>query len=213
MNEREEILENSSALDSPLDSAQAPSAKIPTGPSGEMEESAGEAEYVDPTSLGKADTSGAGEPSDHSSGGKPIADPLPDPMPVTEDLESLRGELNRLREELAKQKTSLERMDRECEEFHSLYPSTPLSSLPDEVWEEVEKGIPVAAAYAYVERRRQRAAEIARKSNLENHGRSTGCIRNENRDYLSPSEVRTMSREEVRKNYALIMQSMNHWNS
>ena len=102
-------------------------------------------------------------------------------------------------------------LGRECEEFCTLYPEVPLSSLPDAVWQDVREGIPLAAAYALAERRRVRREASAKESNQQNRMRSTGELRPASTDFFSPSEVRAMSPSEVRANYQSILRSMQKW--
>ena len=103
------------------------------------------------------------------------------------------------------------RIDRECEEFRSLYPDVPLSALPDSVWKDTESGIPLAAAYALADRRRIRTEELAAEANLRNKGRSSGSLEGTAPEYFSADEVRAMSQKEVRRNYQKILRSMSHW--
>ena len=146
----------------------------------------------------------------------PVSDPDPDPAPsvaasAEEQLEQLRGELTRLRAEIAAKDAFLDRVGAECEEFHTLYPEASLSELPDGVWRDVGRGIPLAAAYALAERRRAYTAQQAAISNRENGARSSGSLEPTEKDYFSPSEVRAMSQSEVRTNYQKIMRSMQKW--
>lgn len=149
-----------------------------------------------------------------------FADPVPDadPDPATDppqsqegDVNRLREELRQLREELSRKEAFLGRVGAECEEFHTLYPGTSLSSLPDKVWEDVKKGIPVAAAYALALRRRALEEETAERINRSNRERSSGAVGGQSNDFFSPAEVRAMNRDEVRENYQKIMLSMQKW--
>ena len=63
------------------------------------------------------------------------------------ELERLRGELKNLQDQLALKDARLGQISAEFEEFNTLYPNTPLSSLGDRVWADVQRGIPVAAAH------------------------------------------------------------------
>ena len=140
-----------------------------------------------------------------------------DPIAAVEEaaddggMEQLRAELNRLRKELGERDAFFARIGQECEEFGTLYPNTALSSLPDSVWEDVKRGIPMAAAFALSERRRAVRDAVAAKSNLENTARSSGALTPTDNEYFSPSEVRAMSQAEVRANYQKIMRSMQKW--
>ncbi len=127
------------------------------------------------------------------------------------ELERLQSELIELREEIAKRDARLEEISKEYEEFNTLYPNTPLSSLQDHVWNDVRRGIPIAAAYALSQRRSEHTAQKALLSNLQNESRSAGALQPTQSDYFSPAEVRAMSQSEVRANYQKIMQSMQKW--
>lgn len=127
------------------------------------------------------------------------------------EAEALRREIACLREELRKQRNAAERMERECEEFCELYPDVSLKALPDDVWESVRNGVPIAAAFALSERRKLRTKKIAESSNRENAMRSSGALEPPQNNYFSPDEVRAMSRAEVRKNYRNILSSMQKW--
>lgn len=136
---------------------------------------------------------------------------------VTEDesaaaeLASLREQLSELRGRFERQRAELERMSRECDEFSELYPDRPLTSLPREVWDNVREGIPLAAAYAYSEARREHALRRAEAANERNAQASSGDVVGQTVGYFSPAEVREMTAAEVRSNYKRIMDSMKLW--
>ena len=102
-------------------------------------------------------------------------------------------------------------MGSECEEFHTLYPQTPLSALPDSVWQDVKQGVPLAAAYALAERRRAYTEALANSKNEQNKKCSTGALSATENEYFTPGEVRAMTQGEVRANYQKIMLSMQTW--
>jgi hypothetical protein len=130
------------------------------------------------------------------------------------ELEQLRSELKHLREELAL-RTSLtnqeNRATREYDEFCSLYPDVPVSSLSPAVWQDVEKGAPLAAAYALAEKRKAVSLRKAMESNTNNRTRSAGAVKNAETVEFSPAEVRAMTSQEVRANLSKIMRSMQKW--
>lgn len=127
------------------------------------------------------------------------------------ELERLRGELKNLQDQLALKDARLGQISAEFEEFNTLYPNTPLSTLGDRVWADVQRGIPVAAAYALEKRRMEHTAQTAAVSNAQNTFRSSGALGQTQSDYFSPAEVRAMSQSEVRANYQKIIQSMQKW--
>ncbi|MBQ9773239.1 MAG: hypothetical protein IJW30_06005 [Clostridia bacterium] len=146
----------------------------------------------------------------------PPADPDPDlsddvPAPPTNELEALRGELNALRAEITAERSAREQIESQYEEFHTLYPEVSVASFSDAVWREVERGTPLAAAYALEERRRALTAQKAAESNAENKVRSAGAMKGTENDFFTSDEVRRMSRREVRANLQKIMLSMKKW--
>ena len=127
-------------------------------------------------------------------------------------LDELRNELKQLRQELASRDAFFTRLGDEYEEFQALYPDVSPKELSESIWNDVRRGIPLAAAYALAERRRLHEITQAEKSNLENQLRSPGAISGSEQEYFTPAEVRSMSRQEVRNNYQKIMNSMKQWN-
>ena len=130
-----------------------------------------------------------------------------------ETVESLRAELQALRDELEAKRATFERMSAEIGEFSELFPSVSLSSIPDSVWQSVKGGVPLAASYALYEKRTAILLADAKQANEKNSALSTGPLGREvSSDFFSADEVRAMSRDEVRKNYKKIMESMKKWN-
>jgi len=159
-------------------------------------------------------------PKDPASDSTLLENPLQDPDPAATvnsesasqiGLEQLRGELTRLRAELAEREVFWERLGAECDEFRTLYPNVSLGELPDRVWEDVRHGIPIAAAFALAEKRRALTEALAEKNNRENQKRSAGSLTGTENDYFSPAEVRAMSSHEVHENYQKIMRSIQKW--
>ena len=124
-------------------------------------------------------------------------------------INTLRSELD----ELQRTKDEFLKTEAEKNELLSLFPNANTDSLPDGVVEEMKKGLPMAAAYALYERK-----QYVRSKEIDTHNDSTkksgfGKIRTESTvEFFSPSEVRAMSKSEVKKNYKRIIQSMKSWN-
>ncbi len=194
MNENTNELDGAAALDDTQTAEAAPEQDVPL-----------RAE-VEPAGAAGIPAAPAGAPA--AAGGAP--DPGADPADSAE-LSRLREELTRLREELTRKEAVSFRLGRECAEFRDLYPETPLSSVPDEVWNAVRDGVPLPAAFALAERRRERLEQAAKDSNRRNLARSSGELGQEAPGYFSPEEVRRMSRDEVRENYSNILLSMQKW--
>ena len=124
----------------------------------------------------------------------------------------LREELKEIKAQLASRDAARRRAEGEYEEFRALYPGIPLSSLPDSVWEDIQSGVPLAAAFALAERRRTLLEESARAQNRENKKRAPSGLEGTETPYFSPAEVRAMTPEEVRNQYDKIIASMQKWN-
>ena len=147
-----------------------------------------------------------------------VAEELSEALEETSDgdgRDALLSEINALKEELARRDALDEdnrRMLRECEQFKEYFPNSELSSLPDEVWEKVKGGLPLAASYALYERREALRRERAKELNSRNEKMSAGSVKRGGEEkYYSPSEVRSMTRDQIRSNYSDVIESMRHW--
>ena len=155
-------------------------------------------------------------------------DHLPDEEPIVEkeidgELESaaeatiasLLEEISTLKEQIAKLealKQTEARILAEIGDFVALFPDVPVEELPDEVWESVRAGAPLAASYALYERKRAAKAKRVAAINQKNASRSPGAAGTDTAsEYFTPDEVRRMSRAEVHANYSKIKESMKKW--
>jgi hypothetical protein len=155
-------------------------------------------------------------------------DHLPDEEPIVEkeidgELESaaeatiasLLEEISTLKEQIAKLealKQTEARILAEIGDFVALFPDVPVEELPDEVWESVRAGAPLAASYALYERKRTAKAKRVAAINQKNASRSPGAAGTDTAsEYFTPDEVRRMSRAEVHANYSKIKESMKKW--
>ena len=124
---------------------------------------------------------------------------------LREEIASLEGELERKRAETDK-------AAREYSEFRELYPDTDIESLPSEVIESVDAGIPLAAAYALYEKRLKKHNSDVAAHNKSTRADSFGSVgKAAESDYFTPDEVRAMTQGEVRANYSKILKSMKSW--
>lgn len=107
-----------------------------------------------------------------------------------------------------------EKLARDVAAFHSLFPDVKAEEIPGEVWERVEGGESLTAAYAVHFVREKREEERIAKLNAENEKAAPPPVRHDGKEesYFSPEAVKAMSRDEVRKNYREILRSMDHWN-
>ena len=143
------------------------------------------------------------------------AEPTPEVEPAPtheEELETLRREVEQLRASLAEREQEQQRTMREIGEFHHLFPDVSLEEIPEGVWNSVQSGIPLSAAYALYEKKQRRTESRAEEINRKNAARSAGRAgKHTAGEYFSPDEVRAMSQRQVHTNYRAIMDSMKHW--
>ncbi len=131
---------------------------------------------------------------------------------IPEEILSLRAEVERLRAELSQKTREQERIMEEMGEFNRLFPKIALQDVPAAVWQSVENGIPLSAAYALYEKKNRQDALYAEEINRRNAEQSAGRAGLYTAgEYFSPDEVRSMSPSEVRANYKKIRESMKKW--
>ncbi len=127
----------------------------------------------------------------------------------------LNEKIATLTQELEAYKAAKERQDKIAEqlnEFSELFPDIAPSTVPSEVWESVKKGNSLAAAYAIYEKRTVEAAKRIEQINLRNAGTSAGAAgKNSSDEFFSADDVRKMSPDQVRANFAKIRKSMETW--
>ena len=129
------------------------------------------------------------------------------------ETELLRLEVEELRAKLEKKESEDARMFAEIGEFSELFPEKKLESIPEEVWNRVREGIPLAAAYALYEKKTEMKNKLVGMVNEQNAHKSSGSISHSRDDlYYSPDEVRKMSASEVKEKYNIIIESMKKWN-
>lgn len=129
-----------------------------------------------------------------------------------ERADRLGRELEALKSEIGKKEEENSRMLSEYSEFSELFPDVALDSVSESVWENVKRGVPLAAAYALHERKNYLAERDAQTVNDKNRANSAGSVGGTAGDeYYSPAEVRAMSREQIRANYDKITASMKKW--
>ena len=132
--------------------------------------------------------------------------------PNEDELTRLREEVTQLRDMLSKKEAEQEQILREMGEFNRLFPEIPIKQVPDSVWQRVEGGLPLSAAYALYERETRLSALRAEEINRKNAALSPGKAGKDTAgEYFSPDEVRAMSQKQVHDNYAKIMESMKRW--
>ena len=127
-------------------------------------------------------------------------------------VEELRAEIAALEGELERKRAETDKAAREYADFKELYPDVDIDTLPSEVTESVEAGIPLAAAYALYEKRLEKHNSDVAAHNKSTRADSFGSVgKSAESDYFTPTEVRAMTQSEVRANYAKILKSMKSW--
>ena len=123
-----------------------------------------------------------------------------------EELAELREENARFRAEAAK----LKRLESESEELKLLFPDADTEALPDEVKENWENGMLLAAAYALWDKRRLLAEANADTANRINAEASPGPIENDGSGdgSFTIEDIRRMPRSEVRNYLDRIYRSL-----
>lgn len=108
------------------------------------------------------------------------------------------------------------------QEFLSAYPDVEGKDIPDEVWKQVDLGKSLVDAYMAYENKllKQQLSEISGKQQkadklAENRALSTGSVTGmadgAGSTYFTPEQVETMSRDEINRNWNIIMDSQKRW--
>ena len=130
----------------------------------------------------------------------------------TSEAQKLRNEIDRLKALLEEKESEQAKILNELGEFNKLFPDITLAQIPCTVWEKVEGGLPLSAAYALYEKEESVRLYKANSINTKNASLSPGSAgKNTGGDYYSPDEVRKMSQKEVHENYSKIKKSMKYW--
>lgn len=135
------------------------------------------------------------------------------PDPSAGELDALRAEIAGLRAQLAAKEQERADALQEIERFQQLFPDVAIRDIPDSVWQQRERGIPLNAAYALYERESCMARARAGEINRQNASRSSGRAGvDAAQEFFSPDEVRAMTPKQIRDNYQKIRFSMKKWN-
>ena len=129
------------------------------------------------------------------------------------ELDALRAEIAELRAQLTAKEQERAEALLEIENFQRLFPDVTIRDIPDSVWQQRERGIPLNAAYALYERESCMARARAGEINQQNAARSSGRAGlDTSSEFFTPDEVRAMTPSQVRQNYQKIRYSMKKWN-
>ena len=131
---------------------------------------------------------------------------------------NLADENSSLKAELEALKASIEnarKMDAQTKELSDLFPSVSEDDIPSDVYEYVKThGGTLAGAYAVYHRREQlkkdRADQKALENILKTPGAAKGAANGVIERLFTADEIRSMNREQVRRNYKQIMKSLKY---
>ncbi|MBE6689596.1 MAG: hypothetical protein E7588_10060 [Ruminococcaceae bacterium] len=107
-----------------------------------------------------------------------------------------------------------EHVSRELDRLWEVFPDIKIEDMPDEVWELVEKGETLLGAYCITLTKKAIEERAATEKNAENSLKTPPAVKNsgDTKQYFTRDEVSKMTRDQVRKNYDRIVDSMKHWN-
>ena len=122
---------------------------------------------------------------------------------------TLRQELEQLKGE----KQQREKISAELDRLWEIFPDVTLNDLPDEVWALVEQGESLPGAYCITLCKADAENKKAQQKNHENSLKTPPTVTShgDNKQYFTREQVESMSRNDVRKNYSAIIESMKHW--
>ncbi len=123
-------------------------------------------------------------------------------------------EYTSLEETESEEEDVVKRMEEDIALFHSLFPDVKAEEIPLSVWQRVEKGESLAAAFALFTVMKMREEETIRAVNEANEKKAMPRIRHDGTEaeYFSPEAVKSMTRSEIKKHYNAILRSMEQWN-
>jgi len=121
-----------------------------------------------------------------------------------------------LKAELSELKASIERsrkQESEMKELSELFPGVTADDIPSEVYEyQKTHGATLASSFAIYHRRKSLEKERAEKRALENVLKTPGALggASSSERLFTSEEIRSMDREQVRRNYKQIMKSLKY---
>ena len=107
----------------------------------------------------------------------------------------------------------IRKMETDIDLFHSLFPDVQAQDIPKEVWDRVEQGESLSAAFSLFTVQKERREEEIEKVNEKNEKMAPPRIRHDGAEseYFSPEAVKAMSPKEIKKHYDAILRSMEKW--
>ncbi len=100
----------------------------------------------------------------------------------------------------------------EVKRFRELFPDVDAGSIPESVWADMEKGIPLSYAYAFYALTGESNEAYAQSVNERNsHSAPPAVTESADEGEISMDEVEGMSASAVKKNYPRILRSISKW--
>ena len=131
-----------------------------------------------------------------------------------EESDRVSGENDRRElEDFRREKKIKENLEKEVSLLGKAFENFDPESIPDELFEKCPDGKGLAAEYALmtlIEEKKNNEREKKEKEN--NLAAVPDMAGGKEEAYFSPEDVRKMSEKEIRKNYKIIMKSMEKWN-
>ncbi|MBQ9921446.1 MAG: hypothetical protein IJO52_04605 [Clostridia bacterium] len=129
---------------------------------------------------------------------------LPDENKLTaeQELENLRRE-NEMKDKVTK----------DIDRLWEMFPDISLDSVPEELWDMVSQGESLLGAYCILLCKDKLEREKAQQKDRENSAKTPPAVKSgsERPEFFTREAVSKMSREQVRKHYDKIVESMKHW--
>ena len=138
---------------------------------------------------------------------------IPEGIPEEIANELAEGRAAKKRErDAAKQSESESKAAEEIRRFREVFPDVKAENIPEEVWEAVSEGIPLAYAYALYKVESDGLSSYADEVNKRNSEKGAAAVSEgpTEPDYTK-EQVENMSGKDVRRNYKGIVKAMKHW--
>lgn len=133
------------------------------------------------------------------------------PEQAAQYVKNAREERIRARE-IQRKAESEKALDGDIKLFRKLFPDIKAENIPDSVWADTEKGIPLPYAYALFIITEYNMGSYANEVNGKNlEGAMPGVEGTESGGEYSMSEVESMSPAAVKKNFPAILRSISKW--
>lgn len=126
-------------------------------------------------------------------------------------IKAAKGEKSTARNERRKAEKEKE-LSEQIKQFRSLFPDVAAEDIPESVWADMEKGIPLPHAYAFAMLNGGKEKDYAEGVNARNTKGAPPPVGESGEDgEISMEEVEAMSPKAVKKNFGRILRSIGKW--